>query len=166
MKINFKNQKNQQGFTLIELLVVIAIIAVLAAVVITAVNSARARGRDSQRISDIRQLTTALELYSTSNSYQYIGRTNFVKPDNTNPLVTGGYIPKMPKDPSTGAPYSYFGLNNGSGNACVGYHLGATLESGNAVLNTDADASPSTGCNGNGAVTDFSGADPMYDLKK
>ncbi len=55
--------KHQKGFTLIELLVVIAIIGLLASVVLLALNSARAKARDAKRLADIKQMTTALELY-------------------------------------------------------------------------------------------------------
>ncbi len=58
-----KRNKNQKGFTLIELLVVIAIIGLLASIVLLALNSARAKSRDAKRIADIKELTTALELY-------------------------------------------------------------------------------------------------------
>lgn len=51
------------GFTLIELLVVIAIIALLATFAVVSLNSARSRARDSKRLSDIKQMHTALELY-------------------------------------------------------------------------------------------------------
>jgi prepilin-type N-terminal cleavage/methylation domain-containing protein len=56
-------RKGQKGFTLIELLVVIAIIGVLAAVVLVSLNSARAKSRDARRLSDVRQIMTALEIY-------------------------------------------------------------------------------------------------------
>ncbi len=59
--------KNQKGFTLIELLVVIAIIGLLASVVLLALNSARAKSRDAKRLADMRQLSTALELYYNDN---------------------------------------------------------------------------------------------------
>ncbi|TSC75393.1 MAG: putative General secretion pathway protein GspG [Parcubacteria group bacterium Gr01-1014_33] len=59
--------KLQTGFTLVELLVTISIISVLASVVLTAVNSARAKARDARRISDLRQMAIALELYYDTN---------------------------------------------------------------------------------------------------
>ncbi len=62
--------KTQQGFTLIELLVVIAIIGLLASVVLLSLNSARAKSRDAKRMSDVRQIASALELYyNDNNSY-------------------------------------------------------------------------------------------------
>jgi len=59
--------KNKKGFTLIELLVVIAIIGVLSSVVLTSLNSARAKGRDAKRKVEMTSLQTALELYRLDN---------------------------------------------------------------------------------------------------
>ncbi len=56
-------KNNKKGFTLIELLVVIAIIGLLSTLSIVALNSARARSRDARRVSDIKQIQTALEMY-------------------------------------------------------------------------------------------------------
>lgn len=58
----FKRYKSK-GFTLIELLVVISIISLLSSIVLAALNDARAKARDSRRISDLRQIHTALQLY-------------------------------------------------------------------------------------------------------
>lgn len=55
--------KKRPAFTLIELLVVIAIIGLLATLSILALNQSRARARDAKRVSDIRQIQTALEMY-------------------------------------------------------------------------------------------------------
>ncbi len=60
-------QKSKSGFTLIELLVVIAIIGLLATLSIVAVGPARARARDAKRLSDVKQIRTALELYYDGN---------------------------------------------------------------------------------------------------
>jgi len=56
--------KNKKGFTLIELLVVVAIIGILATIVLSSLSSARERARDATRLSDIRTIQTALELYN------------------------------------------------------------------------------------------------------
>jgi prepilin-type N-terminal cleavage/methylation domain-containing protein len=55
--------KTNKGFTLIELLVVIAIIGILSSVMLVAVNSARMKARNAERLSDMRQMQIALELY-------------------------------------------------------------------------------------------------------
>ncbi len=54
---------NKKGFTLIELLVVIAIIGLLSTLAIVSLNNARQKARDARRVSDIKQVQTALELY-------------------------------------------------------------------------------------------------------
>jgi prepilin-type N-terminal cleavage/methylation domain-containing protein len=56
-------KKNNKGFTLIELLVVIAIIGLLSTLAVVALNSARMKSRDARRVSDIKQIQTAMELY-------------------------------------------------------------------------------------------------------
>ncbi|MCX6793222.1 MAG: prepilin-type N-terminal cleavage/methylation domain-containing protein [Candidatus Falkowbacteria bacterium] len=63
-----QSKKIKLGFTLIELLVVIAIIGVLSTMAIIALGSARAKARDSKRVADIKQISTALELYYADNS--------------------------------------------------------------------------------------------------
>ncbi len=59
--LNYK--KPNLGFTLIELLVVVAIIGLLSSMVLTSLNEAKAKARDAQRIQDIKQIETALELF-------------------------------------------------------------------------------------------------------
>ena len=59
---------NKKGFTLIELLVVIAIIGLLSTLAVVALNSARAKSRDARRLSDVKQIQTALEMYLNDNS--------------------------------------------------------------------------------------------------
>ncbi len=59
----------KKGFTLLELLVVIAIIGVLAAIVMASLNSARVKSRDAKRVSDIRQIKVALDLYFNDFGY-------------------------------------------------------------------------------------------------
>lgn len=63
-------KNNKAAFTLIELLVVIAIIGILSTLAVVSLQGARAKARDAKRITDIRQMQTALELYYTDwNEY-------------------------------------------------------------------------------------------------
>lgn len=124
-----KKKTSIQGFTLIELLVVIAIIGVLASIVLASLNSARRKSRDARRITDLKQIQLALELYFDAQSPpQY---PVAVAPDSpcTNggglsALSTGGYIPQVPQDPQGGC-YRYTSIGSGTR---MTYHLGATLE--------------------------------------
>jgi len=54
---------NKKGFTLIELLVVIAIIGLLSTLAVVALSNARQKANDAKRLSDVKQVQTALELY-------------------------------------------------------------------------------------------------------
>ncbi|MDP1709392.1 MAG: type II secretion system protein [Candidatus Komeilibacteria bacterium] len=62
------NKKYQQGFTLIELLVVISIIGILSTLAVVSLNDARTKARDAKRISDVKQVQTALELFLTDRN--------------------------------------------------------------------------------------------------
>lgn len=104
-----------RGFTLIELLVVIAIIGILSSVVLSSLNTARARARDTQRITDIKEVQKAVELYfSETGSYPNTGGLTAVymdpgcqraatAPDQITadwvPGVAPTYIKVLPRDP-------------------------------------------------------------------
>lgn len=76
------NKKNKQSFTLIELLVVIAIIGILSTVVLVSLQGVRARARDARRLSDIKQIQTALEEYYNDNGhYPISGACNASSPN-------------------------------------------------------------------------------------
>src|SRR3989344_1689786 len=123
----------QKGFTLIELLVVIAIIGLLSSVVLASLNGARKKARDARRLSDIKSLQSALELYYDSNSNAY--------PATLAALVTGGQISVVPTDPS-------------GGTAALGYVQGAGGQSyGLAAIMENAGQT-----SGNGLNADYDGA--------
>lgn len=65
---NTKNNKNQQGFTIVELLIVIVVIAILAAITITAYNGIQQRSRDTTAKSDLRQAVQLTEMAFTDSS--------------------------------------------------------------------------------------------------
>ena len=62
-KLRFGNWNFEGGFTLVELLVVMAILGVLITVTLAAFRNSQSRGRDAQRKSDLKQISSSLELY-------------------------------------------------------------------------------------------------------
>lgn len=103
-------RRSLTGFTLIELLVVIAIIGLLSAVVLASLKDARARGRDSQRLTSVTELQKSVELYfSTYNEYptacgltaRWRGHAANYGDCDTNYIadVVPAYLTKLPIDP-------------------------------------------------------------------
>ncbi|MEM9185061.1 MAG: DUF1559 domain-containing protein [Planctomycetota bacterium] len=70
--------RSRAGFTLVELLVVITIIGILMALLIPAVNSARAAGRQAECLNNIRQLAMAMINYELAKG-KLPGYSNPVK---------------------------------------------------------------------------------------
>lgn len=58
---------NQKGFTIIELLVVIVIIGILVALTLPNLFSAQARGRDTDRKNELKNVQQKLESYFNDN---------------------------------------------------------------------------------------------------
>lgn len=55
------------GFTIVELLIVIVVIGILAAITIVAYNGVQVKARDSTRISKVKSISKAIELYHADN---------------------------------------------------------------------------------------------------
>ena len=105
----------KKGFTLIELLVVISIISLLSSIVLASVNNVRSKARDTVRISNLKQIQTAIELYYSSSGHYptpgdsisagtqsdaacWQGNSNWIS-DGTNFNWSIGYLPSQPHDP-------------------------------------------------------------------
>ena len=106
--------KHSNGFTLVELLVVISIITLLASVVLTSLNSARAKARDAQRKENLHQMETALRIYFLDNNdFPHCGlydgggwtarSTELYWSACMTPIMSK-YIPVMPIDPINDRP--------------------------------------------------------------
>ena len=127
-------KSSTRGFTLIELLVVIAVIGILAGVILASLNSARAKARDAQRISQLREIQKALELYYTDNGSYPVGTTEagcsaaaWATPLAS--LVSGGYISVLPRDPLNATTDTDRFCYNYSTTGSSAYHCGGTSRS-------------------------------------
>ncbi len=138
MKLNLKI-KFKKGFTLIELLVVISIIALLSSVVLSSLNKAQMKARDSQRIQALQQIQKALILYYDDNG-DYPIRTDTYGVLSTNAIKWNSlavdlnkYIKQLPLDPINdrtalvfNSGYAYYYRSNTTGS---NYDLITFLES-------------------------------------
>ncbi len=152
---------NKKGFTLIELLVVIAIIGLLATLSVVALNNARQKSRDAKRVSDIKQIQTALELYfADANSYPSgsnitLGGTAYDTLSSDNGFASSGagttYMGQVPANPTPGgSDYVYNAsptscTGSSSGTACSAYELSFTLEGATGGLHSGAHTANANG---------------------
>ncbi|MCK5021635.1 MAG: prepilin-type N-terminal cleavage/methylation domain-containing protein [Candidatus Pacebacteria bacterium] len=141
-------EKYKKGFTLTELLIVVAIIGILSSIVLTSMGNVREKAKDAKRISDIKQIQLALELYYDVNS------------SYPSAIYTGTPLSdflRISKDPD-GSDYFYYSPANGQD-----YHLGAVLRQTNNVLENDDNSND--GFEGNGPDCVNSGVSNMcYDV--
>ncbi|MEI6379184.1 MAG: LamG-like jellyroll fold domain-containing protein [Candidatus Falkowbacteria bacterium] len=118
------------GFTLIEILVVTIIIAVLLTLVIAGIRFARIQARDSKRMTDVKQVQAALELYfNRNNSYPSMLVAGQLFGDGSGDDVMVPYNPKPSNDGicASGAEYIYI-------TSSVGYLLGYCLGMNSGVV--------------------------------
>lgn len=112
LQSNKSTNSNSKGLTLIELLVVITLIGILSGLLVTIINPVglRAKARDSQRKSDLKQIQTALELffadnrtYPASSAVCPSGVCSWIRLTGADVLSTsltgGGYLNTVPRDP-------------------------------------------------------------------
>lgn len=150
----FSARKGEKGFTLIELLVVIAIIGILATIVLVSLNTAREKSRDVRRISDLRQVALALEMYYDDES-GYPSDTVASDDDwavlDTELEAAPVYMTSVPVDPSSNT--YYYHPDGTTANGATNYVLGATLENAShSAFDDDVD----------GTVNGLNCVDPVY----
>ncbi len=108
---------DNKGFTLIELLVVIVVIGLLAAIVLFSIDNIRAKGRDSNRVSDIKAIKEGLSMYYNNNylypdsgggAVEINGSSDAMSQD----LINDGVMRGVPIDPLNkamgGVTYKYY----------------------------------------------------------
>lgn len=140
----------RKGFTLIELLVVIVIIGILATLATVALSSARSKARDARRVSDVKQIQTALELYyNDATGYPTTsGAATAFRAGMPLEYGTTTYMAKVPSNalPADGTAcvglntYTYSGISVGANGLyssyTLSYCLGGTTGSLTAGLGT------------------------------
>jgi len=126
-------RKNKSGFTLIELLVALGIIGIILSLTVVSLSGVRQSARNAERISDIKQIQAALELYRANEG-------DYPSSITTGQALTAGsttYMTIIPSNPGqndsdvcpvsdfvytkTGASYTLgFCLTKPSGNFSAG----------------------------------------------
>ena len=86
--------KKKRGFTLIELLIVIAVIAILVAIVIPNFRGIRIQAKQSAAMADLRNLQTALLVYSKFHNTYPAALADLANEDKVKRIVN-----KIPDDP-------------------------------------------------------------------
>jgi len=140
--------RKRKGFTLIELLVVIAIIGLLSTLAVVSLNSARQKSRDAKRVTDIKQIQTALELYHgdeeaypTAASGANLGEGTNMCLDDANGFIgtcTGSvYMARVPHDPEPTAQHYVY-----TSAAGTTYSIAFSLEGKVGDLEGDCVAAP------------------------
>ncbi|MBQ7529902.1 prepilin-type N-terminal cleavage/methylation domain-containing protein [bacterium] len=111
-------RSSRKGFTLIELMIVIAIIAILAAILVPNFIRARAQGQLTSCKSNLKNMATALEMYSTDHNGQYPisgswSASNSINRQSASGGILGAYLKQMPTCAGSGtSSYEYTSTHN------------------------------------------------------
>ena len=113
----------KKGFTLVELLVVMAILGVLVTILASGFRNAQLRGHDTQRKSDLKEISNSLELFYQDYGYYPPASNGYIDACPYNPGSNSGtacswgsgvmtdsktvYFKTMPDDPTSDYNYYY-----------------------------------------------------------
>jgi prepilin-type N-terminal cleavage/methylation domain-containing protein len=180
----------KKGFTLIELLIVIGILAILATTVVLVLNPAQltAQARDTQRISDLSTVKSAIGIYLSTASEPALTAGPYSTADTTCGFTTctvttstvvtgsgwvavdltgtsgGSPIAALPVDPVNSATYQYAYRGDETDKT---FELNARLESAKyrALMTTDGGDKNTCGESYNDATCYYEiGTEPGLDL--
>lgn len=99
--------KKRTAFTLVELMVVVAVIGVLASIAVFNIPGIQKSARDSQRLSDLRQLQTILERVKASEEIYPLSNESYEVKDHAWGSLWNEYNYRVPKDPLPSQKYVY-----------------------------------------------------------
>ncbi|MBU3922944.1 prepilin-type N-terminal cleavage/methylation domain-containing protein [Patescibacteria group bacterium] len=114
----------RKGFTLVELLVVIAIIGLLTGMIVISIKTVKAKARDSQRVSDVNTIATALNLYhNDSNNYPIFDGYITGSDALSSVLISVGTASGIPIDPLNAGDYRYYYQSTDGSDYYLEYYL-------------------------------------------
>lgn len=99
--------KKRSAFTLVELMVVVAVIGILAGIAVFNIPGIQKSARDSQRLSDLRQLQTVLERVKAAEEKYPLSNDSFEITDHPWGSLWDEFSYRVPKDPLPSQKYVY-----------------------------------------------------------
>ncbi len=127
-----KKNKLTKGFTLIELLVVIAIIGILGAIIYAPFQSARRKGRDSQKVIEMKNLVSTLTLYADSHGGYFPCTMTDLKDSLSDALPSS--VNYTGTEDLTKYNYTAYASTSCTGAGASGFHLWTHLETNSGAI--------------------------------